>query len=179
MFAIVEACGRQYKLEPGRFIDIDLTSGEEGSSHVFDKVMMLVDGTEATIGQPYVEGALVTGKVVSKMVENPATGDMDSSIKSKKVIVYHMRPKKGTRKKQGHRQQFTRVFIDSIALDGKEIAKAERVEKPAKAEAKPAKQEKPSKAEKEADSKPAKAAKADKADKPAKTTEKKDKAKKE
>lgn len=129
MFAIVEACGRQYKLEPGRFVDIDLTSQGEGEAHLFEKVLMIVDGNEATIGQPYIDGAKVTGKVISKMVENEFTGELDSSIKSPKVIVYHMRPKKGTRKKQGHRQQYTRVLIDSIELNNKVLAKAEKKEK--------------------------------------------------
>lgn len=129
MFAIVEACGRQYKLQPGRFVDIDLTSANEGDKHLFDKVLMLVDGNETTVGQPFVEGATVTGKVISKLVENEETGRMDSSVKSAKVIVYHMKPKKGTRKKQGHRQQFTRVFIDSIESNGKVLAKAEKKEK--------------------------------------------------
>jgi large subunit ribosomal protein L21 len=50
---------------------------------------------------------------------------MESSLKSAKVIVYHMKPKKGTRKKQGHRQQFTRVYIDSIEVNKKVLAKAE------------------------------------------------------
>lgn len=129
MFAIVEACGRQYKLEPGRFVDIDLTSANQGDKHLFDKVLMLVDGDETTVGQPFVEGATVTGSVISKLVENEATGRTDSTVKSAKVIVYHMKPKKGTRKKQGHRQQFTRVWIDSIELNSKVLAKAEKKEK--------------------------------------------------
>lgn len=125
MFAIVEACGRQYKLEPGRFVDIDFTSESNGENHLFDKVLMLVDGDETTVGQPFVEGAIVTGKVISDVVENPVHGRMESSLKSSKVIVYHMKPKKGTRKKQGHRQQFTRVYIDSIEVNKKVVAKAE------------------------------------------------------
>ncbi len=129
MFAIVEACGRQYKLEPGRFVDIDLTSQGEGEAHLFDKVLMIVDGNEATVGQPYIDGAKVTAKVISKMVENEFTGELDSSVKAPKVIVYHMRPKKGTRKKQGHRQQYTRVLIDTIELNSKVLAKAEKKEK--------------------------------------------------
>ncbi|MDZ4834367.1 MAG: 50S ribosomal protein L21 [Candidatus Melainabacteria bacterium] len=125
MFAIVEACGRQYKLEPGRFVDIDFTSESHGENHLFDKVLMLVDGDETTVGQPFVEGAIVTGKVISDVVENEVHGRMESSLKAAKVIVYHMKPKKGTRKKQGHRQQFTRVYIDSIEVNKKVLAKAE------------------------------------------------------
>jgi len=53
MFAIVEACGRQYELRPGRFVDIDMTGEEEGAVKVFDKVIMVVDGSGSTVGQPY------------------------------------------------------------------------------------------------------------------------------
>lgn len=116
MFAIVEACGRQYQLEAGRFIDVDLTDAKEGDQFVFDKVIMLVDGDQSTVGAPFVSGAKVVGKV---LVHG----------KNKKIIVYHMKPKKGTRKKQGHRQQFTRVWIDSIEVNNKVLAKAEKKEK--------------------------------------------------
>lgn len=124
MFAIVEACGRQYQLEAGRFIDVDLTEGEAGSAFVFDKILMIVDGANSTMGAPFIEGAKVSGKILSHH-------------KSKKIIVYHMKPKKGTRKKQGHRQHYTRILIDSIELKDKVLAKAEeRQAKPARAAAK-------------------------------------------
>lgn len=125
MFAIVEACGRQYKLEPGRFIDIDRTDVEKGAEHVFDKVLMLVDGDKSTVGQPYVDGATVKGKIISSLDKNEETGKTVSSVRNKKVIVYKHLPKKGTRRKHGHRQQFTRVMIDSIELKNKTVAKAE------------------------------------------------------
>ena len=126
MFAIVEACGRQYELKPGRYIDIDMTGAEEGATQEFDRVLMLVDGDKSTIGQPYVKGAKVTGKVLSKLEVNEVHGRVQSTVKSKKVIVYHQKPKKGTRKKQGHRVQFTRVMIDEIKVDDKVVAKAEK-----------------------------------------------------
>ncbi len=125
MFAIVEACGRQYELHAGRYIDIDMSGEEEGTTHVFDRVVMLVDGANSTIGAPYVQGAKVTGKVISKLEVNEVHGRIQSTIKATKVIVYHMKSKKGTRKKQGHRVQSTRVMIDSIELDNKVVAKAE------------------------------------------------------
>ena len=124
MFAIVEACGRQYKLEHGRFIDIDRLDEQEGAEHIFDKVLMLVDGEKSEIGEPYVEGAQVKGKIISKLEENEATGRIVSSVRNKKVIVYKHLPKKGTRRKKGHRQEFTRVMIDSIELKNKTVAKA-------------------------------------------------------
>ena len=122
MFAIVEACGRQYELQPGRFIDIDMTGEEEGAIHVFDRVLMIVDGDKSTVGQPYVKGAKVTGKVISKLEVNEAHGRVQSNIKTAKVIVYHQKPKKGTRKKAGHRVQLTRVMVDSITVDEKVVA---------------------------------------------------------
>ena len=115
MFAIVEACGRQYQIEAGRFVDLDLTDAAEGDAFKFDKVLMLVDGASSTLGSPYIEGAVVTGRVLAHR-------------KAAKIIVYHMRPKKGTRKKQGHRQHLTRVVIDTIELKDKVLAKAEKRE---------------------------------------------------
>lgn len=112
MFAIVEASGRQYQLEAGRFVDVDRADAAEGDTFVFDKVLMLVNGSDSTVGKPFVDGATVVGKVL-------AHG------KTKKIIVYHQRPKKGTRKKQGHRQHFTRVLIDQIKLNDKVLAQAE------------------------------------------------------
>ena len=126
MFAIVEACGRQYELRPGRFVDIDMTGEEEGAVKVFDKVIMVVDGSGSTVGQPYIDGATVTGKIISKLEVNPAHGRIQSNIKSQKIIVYLQKPKKGTRKKAGHRTQFTRVMIDSIEIGSKTVAKADK-----------------------------------------------------
>lgn len=62
----------------------------------------------------------MTGKVISKLEVNDVHGRIQSTIKSNKVIVYHMKSKKGTRKKQGHRVQSTRVMIESIEVDNKE-----------------------------------------------------------
>lgn len=121
MFAIVEACGRQYQIEAGRFVDIDLADAAEGDTFRFDKVLMIVDGASSTLGSPYIDGAKVTGKVVAHR-------------KGPKVIVYHMRPKKGTRKKQGHRQHLTRVAIETIELKDQVLAKAEAKEKAVKKE---------------------------------------------
>jgi large subunit ribosomal protein L21 len=139
MFAIVEACGRQYQLEAGRFVDIDLADGSNGDNWVFDKVLMIVDGANSTTGAPYIDGAKVTGRILCNM-------------KGRKVIVYHQRPKKGTRKKQGHRQHYTRIIVDTIELKDQVLAKAEgrktepKPEKKAKAPVKEVKEKKPAKA---------------------------------
>ena len=101
MYAIVETGGKQYKLEEGRYTDIELLEGNADEKIVFDKVVMLVNGKKSKVGQPYVEKASVEGVIVKHD-------------KAKKVIVYKQRAKKGYRKKQGHRQAFTRVMINKI-----------------------------------------------------------------
>jgi len=123
MYAIVEACGRQYELEAGRFVDIDLVPLEPGETFVFEQVLMIVNGKDSQLGQPYLAGAKVTGRVLSHDRE-------------RKVIVYKQRPKKGTRKKQGHRQGFTRILVDSIQLNDKVLAEAKGQAKSGKAAAK-------------------------------------------
>ena len=112
MFAIVEACGRQYHLEAGRFVDVDLAEANEGDAFVFDKVLMIADGEKSIVGTPYIDGAKVQGKVLEHG-------------RDKKIIVYKMRPKKGTRKKQGHRQGYTRVLVNSIEVKGQVLAQDE------------------------------------------------------
>lgn len=109
MYAIVETGGKQYKLEEGKYTDIELLDAEADSKVVFDKVVMLVNGKKSKVGQPYVENATVDGTIVKHD-------------KAKKVIVYKQRPKKGYRKKQGHRQGFTRVMISKIRTSAQKKA---------------------------------------------------------
>ena len=109
MYAIVETGGKQYQLEEGRYVDIELLEGEKDSKVVFDKVVMIVNGKKSKVGQPYVAGASAEGTI---MLHD----------KSKKVIVYKQRPKKGYRKKQGHRQGFTRVMISKIRTSAQKKA---------------------------------------------------------
>lgn len=147
MYAIVQACGRQYQLEAGRFVDIDLVSAEPGQEFVFEHVLMIVNGKDSQVGEPYVSGAKVTGKVLSHG-------------RAGKIIVYHMKPKKGTRKKQGHRQGYTRVLVNSISVGDKVIAEAKEDRKPVKAEAKSESKE-DSRAKSKAESKESSKAKAE------------------
>ena len=114
MYAIVEAGGKQYPVEEGRYIDMELLDAEKDSKVTFDKIVMLVNGKKSKIGQPYVSGASVEGKIVKHD-------------KAKKIIVFKQRPKKGYRKKQGHRQQFTRVMITKIRTSAKKES-AEKAE---------------------------------------------------
>ena len=101
MYAIVETAGRQYQMEEGRYLKVDLLDGEEESKVVFDKVVLIANGKKSKIGQPYVLNATVEGVIL-------AHG------KEKKIIVYKQKPKKGYRKKQGHRQGYTKVMINKI-----------------------------------------------------------------
>lgn len=100
MYAIIKTGGKQYKVEPGRFVDVEKLDAEVGQEVSFD-ALMVVDGETTTIGTPVVDGVKVTGKVLAQD-------------KAKKVLVYKYKPKKDYHKKQGHRQPYTRVEIISI-----------------------------------------------------------------
>jgi len=112
MYAIVETGGKQYPMTEGRYVDIELLEDAKDAKVVFDKVVMLVNGKKSKVGQPYVEKATVEGTVMNHD-------------RAKKVIVYKQRPKKGYRKKQGHRQGFTRVMITKIRTTAAKSAKTE------------------------------------------------------
>ena len=112
MYAIVEAGGKQYHVEEGRYIDMEWLDADKDSKVTFDKIVMLVNGKKSKVGQPYVSGASVEGTVVKHD-------------KAKKIIVFKQRPKKGYRKKQGHRQQFTRVMITKIRTSAKKSSSEE------------------------------------------------------
>lgn len=116
MYAIVETGGKQYQVEEGRYVDIELIGGEADSKVVFDKVVMIVNGKKSKVGQPYVEKATVEGTVLK-------------TDRAKKIIVYKQRPKKGYRRKYGHRQGFARVMINKIRTTAaKAKAEAETAE---------------------------------------------------
>jgi large subunit ribosomal protein L21 len=103
MIAIVETGGKQYKVTEGKYVDIELLDAKEGDAIELDKVLMIVDGENTKIGQPYLKGAKITGKLLKN--------DRD-----KKVLVYKMRCKKGYRRKNGHRQPFSRLMVESISV---------------------------------------------------------------
>jgi large subunit ribosomal protein L21 len=120
-YAIVEIGGTQIVVEPGRFYDINLLAAEPESSYTIDQVLLVNSDNEVSVGRPYVQGATVEGTVMRHR-------------RGKKVIVYKMQPKKKTRKKRGHRQELTRLMIDSISLNGSVVAKAEAIAETASAE---------------------------------------------
>ena len=110
-YAIVEIGGGQLRVEPGRFYDINLLAADPDSSYSIDKVLLVSSDGDVTVGRPFIEGATVEGTVMRHR-------------RGKKVIVYKMKPKKKYRKKRGHRQELTRLMIDSISLNGSVVAKA-------------------------------------------------------
>lgn len=100
MYAIVKTGGKQYKAEPGRFIDVEKLDAEVGDEVNFD-ALMVVDGDDIKIGDPIVADVKVVGKVLGQD-------------KAKKIVVFKYKSKNGYSKKQGHRQPYTRVEIVSI-----------------------------------------------------------------
>ena len=101
MHAIIETGGKQYKVTEGDTLFIEKLEAEAGQAITFDKVLAILDGDKATFGAPVVEGASVAATVVKN-----GTG--------KKVRIFKYNPKKGYRKRQGHRQPYTKVQIGAI-----------------------------------------------------------------
>jgi large subunit ribosomal protein L21 len=100
--AIIETGGKQYRVKEGDVIFVEKLTAAQGDKVTFSNVLAVFGGA-AQFGAPYVAGASVTGSVVK-------------SGRSKKIIVYKMHPKKGYRRKQGHRQPYTKVQIEKIAV---------------------------------------------------------------
>ncbi|MEH2252073.1 50S ribosomal protein L21 [Nostoc sp.] len=115
-YAIIETGGKQIRVEPGRFYDIELLTTEPDEKVTIDSVLLVQHDGEVTIGQPLVTGATVEGTVMRHF-------------RGRKVLVYKMKPKKKTRKKRGHRQEITRLMIDSITLNGAVFAVQGETEK--------------------------------------------------
>ena len=101
MYAIIATGGKQYRVEEGQTLDVELLLAEAGETVEIDSVLMLNKDGEIVTGKPYVEGA----KVSLKVVENG---------KAPKIVVFKYKPKKNYRRKKGHRQPYTRVTVESI-----------------------------------------------------------------
>jgi len=102
-YAIVEISGRQFWIETGKYYDFNRIPTELGKKITLNRVLLLNDNGEVLIGKPYLDSVKITGKILEHL-------------RGKKTIVYKMRPKKKTRKKQGHRQELTRVLIENITI---------------------------------------------------------------
>ena len=101
MYAVVAAGGKQYKVEEGDVLRIEKVAGNVGDALTFDKVLLISDGENVTIGQPMIENTVVNAQIIEQG-------------KSKKIIVFKYKRRKRYRRKQGHRQRFTAVKIGSI-----------------------------------------------------------------
>lgn len=110
-YAIVETGGKQIRVEPGRFYDIELLAAEPEADYAIDRVLLVSHDGEVTVGQPFVPGVVVEGTILKHW-------------RGRKVIVYKMQPKKKTRKKRGHRQEQTRLMVNTIKVNGSVIAGA-------------------------------------------------------
>ena len=101
MYAIVDIAGKQFKVAKDQYIYAPKMDGDAGASVRFDKVLLIDDGASVQIGAPTVSGAAVSGKILEH-------------VKGDKVIVFKKKRRKGYAKKNGHRQQYTKVQIESI-----------------------------------------------------------------
>lgn len=129
MYAIIESCGKQYKVAEGDVVFFEKLDVEEGKKVTFDNVVLVSDDKKVEVGAPYVKGVKVEGKVVSHG-------------KGKKILVYKYKAKKNYRRTQGHRQPYTKVEITKIKTpaekaEAKTEVKAES-KTTAKTETKPA-----------------------------------------
>ncbi len=101
MYAVIATGGKQYRVSVGDEIFVEKLEGEAGEVIKFDQVLAVSDDNGMKTGSPYLDGAVVDGEIVKQG-------------KQKKIIVFKMKAKKGYRRKQGHRQPYTRIRIDKI-----------------------------------------------------------------
>lgn len=103
MYAVIETGGKQYRVQEGDVLNVEKVFAEENEMITIDKVLLVSKDGEVNVGAPFVEGAKVEVKVLEQG-------------KAKKIIVFKYKPKKDYRRKQGHRQPFTKIQIEKIAL---------------------------------------------------------------
>lgn len=113
MYAIVRIAGKQYRAEVGKTIVVEKLAHEVGDSVELDQVLLVSDGEQTQIGQPLVAGVSVSAEVVEQF-------------RGKKIIVFKYRFKKRYRRKQGHRQSYTRLAINQIGAGSAEAPKKAR-----------------------------------------------------
>ena len=102
-YAIAETSGQQFWFEVDKYYDIDRLNVKEKDKITIDKILLIKNKENISIGKPYIKNAKIELEVVSHK-------------RDKKIIVYKMRPKKKTRRKMGHRQELTRVIVKSITI---------------------------------------------------------------
>ncbi len=101
MYALVEILGKQYKVTEGESLQVDLLNMAEGSAYETDKVLAVVDGENAKFGTPYVAGASIQATV-------------GNEVKGEKIKVYKFHRRKGYRRTQGHREQYSIITVNKI-----------------------------------------------------------------
>ena len=122
MYAVIETGGKQYRVEVGTELQVELLDVEPGKTITLDRVLLVADGDQSSIGRPLVADAAVSAEVVRQ-------------IRGDKVIAFKYRPKARRRVKKGHRQELTVLRISDITLDGKSAAKsAQKAQDDAKTE---------------------------------------------
>ena len=132
MYAIVEMAGQQFKVAKDQKVYVHRLQGEEGDKITFDKVLLLEDGDNVTIGAPVIDGAAVEAKVVKHL-------------KGDKVIVFKKKRRKGYQKKNGHRQYLTEIVVEGILTKGAKKAAPAKAKEESKPAAEPKKAEAPKK----------------------------------
>jgi ribosomal protein L21 len=103
MYAVIEAGGKQHKVELGQVLKVDLMQEDSGADYAFENVMLFVDGDDVQIGQPYLENA----KVVAEVLDD---------VKADKVSILRFRRRKHSMRKIGHRQKYTQLKIKEIKV---------------------------------------------------------------
>ena len=101
MQAVIVTGGKQYSVKEGDVIYVEKLGAEADATVTFDQVLAVGEGADLKVGAPYVEGATVVGTA-------------DKTGKQKKINIFKMKPKKGYRKRQGHRQPYTKVTVNAI-----------------------------------------------------------------
>ena len=156
MYAVIKTGGKQYRVTPGEKLKVEKLLGEVGSDVTIDKVLMMVDGDNVTIGAPLIAGASVPATVISH-----GRGD--------KVMIFKFRRRKHYRKTQGHRQSYTEIQIGDFGSgSGSKAAKVAKPETKVAGTEAAAKPVKAAKVAEPAAAKPAKAAASAKVEKAAK-----------
>lgn len=103
-YAIIESGGKQYKATEGATLEVDLLKVEDGQKVELNQVLLLVDGDAVSVGSPVVSGARISATV-------------QGTVKGPKIVVFKYKPKKRYRVKTGHREQYTRLVINSIDVE--------------------------------------------------------------
>lgn len=103
MYAVIKTGAKQHKVSEGDVLSVEKLVGNKGDEVVFNEVLMLSDDKEIKIGKPFVDGAKVVGQIIAQK-------------KGPKLIVYHMKRRKGFHKKTGHRQSLTSMKITKISM---------------------------------------------------------------